>query len=664
MVACGGKADADFANAFGRESYEFLADEYIANLITATRNSNLDSLFYRQPKLTDGASLHHYVLLEALRKLDGGADDPQCMSKIKSWAMDVLSGDSDMSKNVRERLSKSDDLKRLVVDFSRAVRELKPRLDEVESRFAKMINNKHTKITEAMLNISNPTEKLGKVAPADAANNLMGKMAFTINQAVNATFDAISRQEEFDAMVDVQKRFAKNEATDKAQNERLNRLDTDVAAMKAQLAEFSKTANDVKTLQSKTGKMEAALSKALDVMLSLAIRSGEPALVAATKTAGAEMGYVPKEVRSVKPQITEVQHFFGAPALANSSDTCTGATIKRGAGVMYYTATGPRDQCWVNFRYINERQWASTASTIWFRVFGAAEKITFKSRMCDGYWGRNTACKGEFTFNWDSETSVSTTAGSSGKLTGSPSEGVFDLKIPGALQPFMNMSNYYKNDWYGWDGEYVEFTPSGTGLVGQTTTYQIRLYSPIVLDYTNVGRPLLSSLSESNVRFDLDGNGSKERTGWIAGYGGVGLLALDLNENGKVDDGLELFGEGTKLNHSGKRARDGYSALAQYDLNRDGVIDSKDAVYRKLVVWFDKNKDGQTSEGELVSLESTGVTKVALKHKALKDAGRFVNGNELRTTAKFWGPQECGSQGCNSYDVYFSTAFTTVLKGK
>ncbi|MEN9810871.1 MAG: hypothetical protein RLZZ488_2438 [Pseudomonadota bacterium] len=661
MAACGGRADADFANAFGRDSFDFLADEYVSALINSNRGSNMDAVFFKQPKLSDGSNLHHYVLLEAVRKLEGGADDPNCMSRVKAWATGILNGKSATSKDVRARLAGNDNFKRVVADFAKSVNDLKPSLAAVELRFAKMINNKHTTISQAMVNISNPAEKLGKVSPADAANNLLGKMAFTIADGVDATFDAIQRQEEFDAIVEVQKRFAQNEATDAKQTARINSLDKDVAAMKTQLAQFGKTANDVKSLQDKTGKMEAALSKALDVMLSLAIRSGEPSLVAATKAAGAAMGYAPKEVRPVKPAISEVQHFFAAPALANGSDACTGNSIRRGAGVKFWTAGG---QCWVNFRGISSRQWSSAASTIWFRVFGAADKMRVRSNLCDK--GANSTCDAEFSYQFSSTAATTSVAGISSKLTGQPVEGVFDFRMPLILDPYIRRSS---NFGYGyldsaWWGEVISFTPFGDGKAGATSAYRVQLYSPIVLDYTNIGRPQFTSIDQSKVRFDLNGDGVTERTGWIGGYGGVGILAMDLNRNGSIDNGLELFGEGTKLVRNGKRARDGYAALAQYDDNGDGMIDAKDAVYSNLLVWFDKNKDGKTGEGEIVPLAETGVTKVSLKHKSLKDAGRFINGNELRTTAKFWGPQECGSQGCNSYDVYFSTAFTTVMKGK
>jgi hypothetical protein len=288
-------------------------------------------------------------------------------------------------------------------------------------------------------------------------------------------------------------------------------------------------------------------------------------------------------------------------------------------------------------------------------VFGAADKMRVRSNLCDR--GANSYCDAEFTFQFNSDVSASSVSGLTGKLSGQPTEGVFDFRMPSILEPYLRRSQ-------SWYGEPIYFTPYGGTTAGTTAGYTVQLYSPIVLDYTNVGRPLFTSIDDSKVRFDLNGDGVTERTGWIGGFGGVGLLALDHNGNGQVDNGLELFGEGTKIVSNGKKARDGYAALAQYDSNRDGVIDAKDAVYSKLVVWFDKNKDGHTSAGELVSLASTGVTKIGLNHKRLTDAGRFVNGNELRTTAKFWGPSECGKAGCNSYDVYFSTGFTTVAKAK
>jgi hypothetical protein len=196
----------------------------------------------------------------------------------------------------------------------------------------------------------------------------------------------------------------------------------------------------------------------------------------------------------------------------------------------------------------------------------------------------------------------------------------------------------------------INFTAYGSDGQGSVSTgYRVQMYSPLVLDFMTIGRPTFSSAESSNVKFDLDGNGRVERTGWLSGYRDVGFLALDLNGNGEIDSGLELFGEGTRIGSGPKKAKDGYAALAQYDLNRDGVIDPKDPVYGKLMVWFDSNHDGKTNSDELVLLSSTGVTKVGLQYSNLKDDAR---------SAKFWGPAQCGAGGCNSYDVYFGTGLT------
>lgn len=253
----------------------------------------------------------------------------------------------------------------------------------------------------------------------------------------------------------------------------------------------------------------------------------------------------------------------------------------------------------------------------------------------------------------------------SSKITGQPKEGVFDIRIPNILDPYMSRARsfgrgYRDTDWWG---EVINFTAYGSDGQGTASAgYRVQMYSPLVLDFMSIGRPMFSSMDASNVRFDLDGDGRSERTGWLSGYRDMGFLALDLNGNGLIDNGLELFGEGTRIQTSGKKARDGYAALAQYDTNKDGMIDARDPIYNKLLVWFDKNQDGKTNTDELVPLAQAGVTKVGLRYVTLKDAGRFVNGNEMRTAAKFWGPQNCGDAGCQSYDVYFSTGFTLTRK--
>ncbi|MGE3612529.1 MAG: calcium-binding protein [Sulfurimonas sp.] len=112
--------------------------------------------------------------------------------------------------------------------------------------------------------------------------------------------------------------------------------------------------------------------------------------------------------------------------------------------------------------------------------------------------------------------------------------------------------------------------------------------SPLVLDLNGNGTNS-TRLNESTVYFDMDGDGFKERTAWVEN--GDGLLVLDKNANGVIDNGSELFGNFTAL-ADGNNADDGFSALLQHDENKDGKIDKNDAIYNQLNVWVDANQDG------------------------------------------------------------------------
>ena len=80
-------------------------------------------------------------------------------------------------------------------------------------------------------------------------------------------------------------------------------------------------------------------------------------------------------------------------------------------------------------------------------------------------------------------------------------------------------------------------------LSGMPNFLQQSERDPIVLDLDGNGIEL-TTLSGSNIHFDFAGNGFAERTGWVASSDGI--LAIDANANGIVDDGLELFGSPTQ----------------------------------------------------------------------------------------------------------------------
>jgi hypothetical protein len=159
--------------------------------------------------------------------------------------------------------------------------------------------------------------------------------------------------------------------------------------------------------------------------------------------------------------------------------------------------------------------------------------------------------------------------------------------------------------------------------------------SPLVINLSSSSKLDLIDVwdGEKEVRFDLVADGAPVRTGWIGKN--AAFLALDINKNGIIDNGLELFGEytdGAKAKDDGKKWDNGFLALAQHDLNKDGVIDSKDEIFANLVLWSDKNADGVTQASELRSLKRAKIKSISLAYTQNLVNGEFekVEGNEVR----------------------------------
>ncbi len=129
--------------------------------------------------------------------------------------------------------------------------------------------------------------------------------------------------------------------------------------------------------------------------------------------------------------------------------------------------------------------------------------------------------------------------------------------------------------------------------------------SPIILDLDGDG--IETTSVGSGTQFDHASDGFSEKTGWVAKDDG--LLVRDLNGNGRIDSGRELFGSETIL-ANGNKASNGFEALAELDGNSDGVVDANDAAFAELRVWKDSNGNGRTDEGELLTLEQAGVKSI------------------------------------------------------
>ena len=145
--------------------------------------------------------------------------------------------------------------------------------------------------------------------------------------------------------------------------------------------------------------------------------------------------------------------------------------------------------------------------------------------------------------------------------------------------------------------------------------------SPLVLDLDGNGIIDTTNAWSEPVFFDIDADGLLEATGWPSPYTGEGLLAIDLDHNGLIDSGRELFGDSTIL-PTGETASDGFEALASYDEpemggNRDGLIDHSDLVWHHLRIWVDENLDGTSQRKEVRPLSALNVVGLSLLYETI-----------------------------------------------
>ena len=80
------------------------------------------------------------------------------------------------------------------------------------------------------------------------------------------------------------------------------------------------------------------------------------------------------------------------------------------------------------------------------------------------------------------------------------------------------------------------------------------LGSPIIVDTARDGYRLTSVAN--GVYFDVNADGTPERTAWTRRDSDDAFLAMDRNGNGRIDDGTELFGNYTPA-YARPEGRDG-----------------------------------------------------------------------------------------------------------
>ncbi len=118
--------------------------------------------------------------------------------------------------------------------------------------------------------------------------------------------------------------------------------------------------------------------------------------------------------------------------------------------------------------------------------------------------------------------------------------------------------------------------------------------------------------SQSGLTVDMNGDGAYDRLGWSDGE--TAFLVMDRDGDGEINLETELLPV-TQPKGLGRN-----SLLHALDENRDGWIDTADAVFADLSLWHDANGDGRSQAGELTSLAEAGL--VALEARTTPNGAR------------------------------------------
>jgi hypothetical protein len=154
-----------------------------------------------------------------------------------------------------------------------------------------------------------------------------------------------------------------------------------------------------------------------------------------------------------------------------------------------------------------------------------------------------------------------------------------------------------------------------------STQTQSCIDTPIVMDLADNGYHLTDD--RNGVNFDMYNNGFPIRWSWTGRGEDDSFLALDRNHDGLISAGAELFGKLTPQPQS--TDRNGFTALAVFDLNLDGQINAQDPVYTQLQIWTDDNHDGISQTNELFSLPSKGVSSISTDYHLSRRSDRWGN---------------------------------------
>jgi hypothetical protein len=597
------------ASLNNREWFMHIAGEYSGLLASGVRSGNpeIDRIFFgHNSKLTSVENVSHSMVAAVLSSYSTGTT---CQRAVTAWAKSTFLGSDARAKTIRDAISASAKIKTLAIKFGDTVNIFKVLTDEFEDDFIKVI------VT------AGANRDLVKTWLFTASDNLR-----PIDRIISYTLDMVEdyRQlAETDAnrnrIFSLAKTIASQQQLIGNATRSIDALEADFDLLKIQVGKLALCVTDIK-------KELAALRESqittLNLIAEMAGRLGFEDIVDRADDEIVNLGGTP--TTRVPEGCYGVQHFYNhatnsklpvarCESLMTNHDsklsnleltkcaihggfqqgneiiaytwgnqtlvtngwsaqngTIGGHTVTDGLTIKQYDPTNAKAKE-LGARKDGTGYPADKESTLVYRVLGNASK--FKIAVTSE---SNASL-------WPYDVTVNAADFLVGQTNGL---NVYEIPLPKAISKLGACT---------WNRNVKISALSSTGAEGKfSCDHRFHTFSPIVLNLESAGMVKTVAPTNSKVFFDLDGNGIQEKTGWI--QGSSGLLARDLDGNGKIDNGRELFGEATIVGNS--TAENGYKALAYFDENKDGIIDLADRVYAELVIWKDINADGTSQPFE------------------------------------------------------------------
>ena len=165
-------------------------------------------------------------------------------------------------------------------------------------------------------------------------------------------------------------------------------------------------------------------------------------------------------------------------------------------------------------------------------------------------------------------------------------------------QPNLNTNLNNNTNVFGVEGKAVESADHKTQSFGALV---VHLSTPQAQQHLNA----LATPATNTVLLDTDGDGFFEQTQWVAGQdsqGNVqGMLVLDRNNNGLIENADILH-----LGNSGDNSNQ-HNSMNWLDSNGDGKLDASDPAFAAIKLFIDLNNNGRVDDGEM---QGTGLSSI------------------------------------------------------